>query len=331
MKKSFNLLIVVILLATIFASCKKQPVEGLFLDKTNLALVVGEKVALKVTFIPKNATNKAVSWSSSNNSVATVNNGVITAVSVGNAKITVTSEESYYTAICLVAVVQPIEPEMIFVEGGTFLMGCFDDECHHDGREEPAHLITLNNFKIGKYEVTQKEWKSIMNDNPSINSHNENFPVEMVSWNDVEQYIRKLNEFTGKNYRLPTEAEWEYAARGGNKSKGYKYSGSNDIDEVAWNGKQGEGSLSYLVGGKAPNELGIYDMSGNVLEWCKDWFGFYTDILQINPLGPSTGTNRIARGGSYYGDIVRCRVTYRFYLPPDAQHRNVGFRLVLPE
>ena len=218
------------------------------------------------------------------------------------------------------------EPEMVFVQGGTFAMGCTPDqggECYDD--ERPAYKVTLSSYYIGKSEVTQAQWEAVMGDNPShFKGHN--LPVESVSWNDIQEFIRKLNAQTGKQYRLPTEAEWEYAARGGNKSQGYKYSGNSNLNNVAWY-KDNSGSTTHPVGIKSSNELGIYDMSGNVCEWCSDWYGaVYNHHTPTNPQGPSTGTGRVLRGGSWF-DIARCRSAYRYYNAPDNRISNNGFRL----
>ena len=225
----------------------------------------------------------------------------------------------------------PAEPEMIKVTGGTFTMGCTDDDCFDDGREEPAHKVKLTSYKIAKYPITQKQWEAIMgNYLGSVSSCvGDDFPVCVVGWQDVQIFIEKLNELTGKNYRLPTEAEWEFAARGGNKSKGYKYSGSNDINTVAWYIGNSE-DRGHPVGTKMPNELGVYDMSGSVWEWCSDWYGAYTDASQTNPTGPETGTYRVLRGGSFSSYAQLCRVSIRSGLEPYISTGFIGFRLVLP-
>ena len=220
--------------------------------------------------------------------------------------------------------------EMVYVEGGTFTMGATaeqGDDAYDD--EKPAHKVTLSNYAICKFEVTQALWTAVMGNNPSC-FKGDNRPVEQVSWIDCQAFVKKLNGLTGKNFRLPTEAEWEYAARGGKKSKGYKYSGSNDIDEVAWNCGN-SGNQTHPVGTKKPNELGIYDMSGNVLEWCNDWYGDYTSTPANNPIGPSSGCFRVYRGGSWRLDAWRCRVSGRNWDGPDDWYFNLGFRLVLPQ
>ncbi len=225
-----------------------------------------------------------------------------------------------------------VDIEMVPVEGGTFTMGCTNeqgDDCWDD--EKPAHSVTLSGFYMGKYEVTQAQWKAVMGSNPS-RFKGDNLPVEQVSWYDCQDFIRKLNQLTGEKFRLPTEAEWEYAARGGNKSRGYKYAGGNNIDEVAWyDGNSGE--RTHPVGKKRPNELGLYDMSGNVWEWCSDWYDedYYGNSPQNNPQGPASGSSRVFRGGSWDYLAILCRSAFRYYLTPGYRNDLMGFRLVSPK
>jgi formylglycine-generating enzyme required for sulfatase activity len=225
------------------------------------------------------------------------------------------------------------EPEMVYVEPGTFTMGCTDDDCIID-RELPAHQVTLTKgYYIGKYQVTQAQWKAVMGNNPS-DAQGDDLPVEMVSWYDVQTFIAKLNKLTGKKYRLPTEAEWEYAGRGGLQSDHYKYSGSNNINDVAWYGAYSggnSGDATHAVGLKHPNELGIYDMSGNVYEWCSDWYGVYSDEAQTDPQGPTVGSNHVIRGGSFVYSAQCCRVAYRSQCPNFNAYYNLGFRVARSE
>ncbi|MEK7264126.1 MAG: formylglycine-generating enzyme family protein [Bacteroidota bacterium] len=239
--------------------------------------------------------------------------------------------------------------EMIFVEGGTYEMGSNESD-----NEKPVHRVTVSDFYIGKYEVTIGEfkkfidatnyqtdadkkgssyiwtgskweerngvnWRDDVNGNTQTAMHH---PVIHVSWNDAAAYCKWAGG------RLPTEAEWEYAARGGNKTRGYTYSGSDDIDNVAWYAGN-SGSKTHTVGTKQPNELGIYDMTGNVWEWCSDWYGenYYSSSPQNNPQGPSSGSFRVFRGGSFYADDYYCRVADRGYITPVPRYYNFGFRL----
>ena len=222
-----------------------------------------------------------------------------------------------------------VQFEMVYVEGGTFMMGATSEQGRDGGyKERPVHKVTLSGFHIGKYEVTQGLWKEVMGSNPSGNKAGDSYPVEWVSWVDCQKFIEKLNARTGLNFRLPTEAEWEYAARGGNKSMGYKYSGSNSIGDVAWY-DDNSGYKTHPVGEKKPNELGLYDMSGNVWEWCQDWYGDYTVEAQTNPTGPQSGRIRMLRGGSYWSNAWRCRVSYRNYSGPGSRIDIRGLRLAL--
>ncbi len=226
---------------------------------------------------------------------------------------------------------------MIAVEGGTFTMGATPEQGgdSSDG-EYPAHQVTLRSFSIGQTEVTQALWQAVMGSNPSGFRGDLQRPVEMVNWDDCQRFISTLNELTGQHFRLPTEAEWEYAARGGNLSQGYKYSGSNDIGDVAWyfDNSFAMGSCSPCFGPnpvamKVPNELGLYDMCGNVMEWCQDWYSPYNSDAQTDPAGPASGTFRVFRGGSWYFDKIFCRVPERGCYTPSDTEDDIGMRLAL--
>ena len=218
--------------------------------------------------------------------------------------------------------------DMVYVEGGRFDMGATSEQgSDADSDEKPVHSVTLSDYYIGKCEVTQELWEAVMGSNPSHFKGAQN-PVERVHWYDCQEFVIRLNSLTGRTFRLPTEAEWEYAARGGNKSRHYKYSGSDNIDEVAWYDGN-SGSSTHAVGTKSPNELGIYDMSGNVLEWCSDWYGSYSAGAQTNPQGPSSGSFRVLRGGSWYNSARRCRVSNRGFNDPGFSDIGYGLRLVL--
>ena len=255
-------------------------------------------------------------------------------VTVGKAATVAVTACSNDTTQRIVPLSHSAEPEMVFVEGGIFTMGCSNgSECYPE--ELPQRQVTLNGFKMAKYLVTQKQWVSIMDTNPSYHK-GDDLPVEQVSWLDVQVFIAKLNEITGKNYRLATEAEWEYAARGGKNSKGYKYSGSDNLDEIAWYILNSE-NKTHPVGTKKPNELGIYDMTGNLWEWCNDWYGAYTNELPneipymlTDPQGATMGSSRVIRGGRWECPARFCRVSYRRSANPEIPSNKVGFRIVLP-
>jgi formylglycine-generating enzyme required for sulfatase activity len=230
------------------------------------------------------------------------------------------------------SVLDQLKANMVYVSGGSFTMGCTSEQHGCSADERPSHQVTLNSFYIGKYEVTQEEWQEVMGSNPSNFSGCPKCPVESVSWNDCQLFLEKLNEITGKNFRLPTEAEWEFAARGGNEIKGgYEYAGSNILTEVGWF-RDNNGSKTHPVGRKLPNELGLYDMSGNVWEWCNDWYSedYYANSPSKNPAGPTTGPNRVRRGGGWDSTPAYCRVAFRGWFAPVARTDNLGFRLVLP-
>ena len=220
--------------------------------------------------------------------------------------------------------------EMVKVEKGTFLMGAKDgDEMAFDS-ERPVHQVTLtDDYYIGKYEVTQSLWEIVMGKNPSRLKRT-NFPVNNVSWDDCQKFIKKINKMTGKEFRLPTEAEWEFAARGGIKSKGYQYSGGNDISDVGWN-SHNSGLYAHGVGTRRPNELGIYDMSGNVFEYCQDWKRNYSASPEINPVGLEKGKLKVVRGGSWGVDGFSCRPSCRYFYCPSVHTIDLGLRLALSE
>lgn len=213
-------------------------------------------------------------------------------------------------------------PEMVYVTGGTFNMGSEDGEAD----EKPIHQVTVSSFYMGKYEITQAQWQLVMGNNPSKFNDCSNCPVENVSWDDVQQFLVKLNAKTGKNYRLPTEAEWEYAARGGQK---FSYAGSNNIGEVAWY-KEGK---THPVGQMFANGYGLYDMTGNVWEWCNDWFSasYYSNSPSNNPKGSSSGSTRVLRGGSWYSAVAYCRVAFRSGGVPGKSTTDLGFRILVSE
>ena len=334
MKKIVYLLTITALLSAVFISCKeKTDITGLKISKSTLSMIPNRTANLDASLLPYHATNK-LEWTTSNENVVSItsveNKGKdvavskceITAKGVGTAIITVSTKDGKNKAICTVDVINP-EPELIKVEGGTFTMGDEDDVW-----AMPSHEVTISSFYVAKYPVTQQQWEALMGSNPSYTQGGKH-PVERVSWEDATAFIKKLNAYTGKKYRLLTEAEWEYAARGGNQSQNYKYSGSDDVNAVAWYAENSDGK-SQPVGTKAPNELGIYDMSGNVWEWCSDWADYYTSESQIDPPGPPTGTWHIIRGGGATSYAQLLRVFTRSYSMPSYTSPYIGFRLAHP-
>lgn len=215
------------------------------------------------------------------------------------------------------------------VEGGTFLMGAPDTDGEAYKDELPAHSVTLGNYYICETEVTQALWQQIMGENPSSFKGNPLYPVESVSWDECQEFIKKLNEKTKKKFRLPTEAEWEYAARGGKKSSGYKYAGSNDIAEVAWFLENAE-NQPHIVGTRVKkNELGLFDMSGNVGEWTADRYDSYGIENQENLTNPTENDNCVWRGGTFNSAARLCRVTCRDYYSSFGRMENLGLRMAL--
>ena len=240
--------------------------------------------------------------------------------------------------------VKGVSFNMVRVDGGTFQMGATSEQKDPYDDEKPVHQVTLSGYYIGETEVTQGLWEAVMGSNPS-KFKERNLPVECVSWDDCQAFIQKLNQLTGRRFRLPTEAEWEYAARGGNRSRSYQYSGSNNLKDVAWcwensgdaplSGEwnyakmEGNNCRTHDVKTKQSNELGLYDMSGNVWEWCQDWYGDYSSSAQTNPQGPSSGSDRVYRGGGWDGNARRCRVSNRGDSTPDNWYIILGLRLAL--
>ncbi len=347
MNNNIKVLGILVMSMLFVASCKKDVVESVTINKTTLKLEVGKTATLTATVSPADAVDKTVSWTSSDAGVASVDaNGKVTAQKEGKATITVTTTDGNKTATCEVTVTaEDEEMEMVFVKGGTFTMGSPDSE--GEDNEHPQHQVTLSDFKISKYEVTNAQYAKFLNakgmhedggniwleiNMPAcqielvggeykVKSGKENYPVICVTWYGATAYAE------WKGGRLPTEAEWEYAARGGNQSKGYTYSGSNNADDVAWYYKNSNGYI-HSVGTKQANELGIYDMSGNVREWCSDRACNYTADAQTNPTGATSGSYRMFRGGSCYNGAYCCRVAYRLNYHPTLSLDDMGFRIV---
>lgn len=226
---------------------------------------------------------------------------------------------------------------MVPVKAGTFTMGATAEQQDPYDNEKPTHQVTLtNDYYMGETEVTQALWHAVTGYSPTVSGSSwssdygkgDNYPAYYISYEDVLSFLTKLNNLTGETFRMPTEAEWEYAARGGNKSKGYQYSGSNTLTEVAWY-TGNSSNQTHTVKTKLANELGLYDMSGNVSEWCSDWFGSYSSSSQTDPVGASSGSNRVRRGGSWYNSSRYCRVACRDDSTPSSRFSNIGFRLAL--
>jgi len=217
---------------------------------------------------------------------------------------------------------------LVYIQGSNFQMG----DRKGESIESRVHSVSIKSFYIGKFEVTQKQWKQITGSNPSSFPQCEECPVERISYDDAKMFLNLLSEKTGKKYRLPTEAEWEFAARGGVKSMGYIFAGGDKIDKIAWNDNNAK-KTTHSVGTKQPNELGLYDMSGNVFEWCTDWFAekYYKTSPVDNPSGPSSGDTRVIRGGSWKYKPGDLKATHRKFIRPGSRYNDVGFRVVREE
>lgn len=259
---------------------------------------------------------------------------LITAVALPEIRGIAAEELSFLVEVddgALLVYVDSFAFRMMPVEGGSFTMGCTHPkgEKHTYADELPTHKVTVNDFYIGQFEVTQGLWLAVMGENPSKWVGNDSLPVEQVSWNDVQIFIARLSQITGYRFRLPTEAEWEYAARGGKRSHGTPYPGTrSQAWETCWFVMNSKGH-SHPVGQLKPNELGLYDMGGNVMEWCSDWMTAYTSQPQNCPQGPRTGENRILRGGCFNSISASCTVFERSWYLPDYGYSFHGFRLVL--
>ncbi len=223
--------------------------------------------------------------------------------------------------------------KMVYVEGGTFNMGGSDDESNSD--EKPVHKVTLRSFYMGQYEVTVAQYRSYCRETgvsmPAAPSWGwrDNDPIVNVNWNEAKDFADWLSEKTDRTYRLPTEAQWEYAARGGRRSQGKTYAGSNSLELVGWF-EGNSGNQTHPVGQKKPNELGIYDLSGNAWEWCRDWYDpdYYSKSPATNPVNQTALTDRVLRGGSWYFASRPCRSANRSDNTPKARSGLIGFRLV---
>ena len=225
---------------------------------------------------------------------------------------------------CILSLIE----NMVKVEGGSFMMGATKEQGEDAfGDESPAHKVTLSTYYIGRFPVKQEEWQAVMGNNPS-QFEGADKPVDSVNWHECQTFIKKLNEMTGLSFRLPTEAEWEYAARGGKRSKRYKFSGGNILEQVGWF-DENSNEMSHPVGQKSPNELGIYDMSGNIWEWVQDWKGEFTMDEQENPQGPENGIERVCRGGGWNRERDRARVSYRGDDDPNLKYCSLGLRIAI--
>ena len=234
------------------------------------------------------------------------------------------------STVSLSAELNKLINNMVYVSGGTFTMGATSEqESDDDPDEKPTHSVTLSSYYICRYEVTQALWRAVMGSNPS-EFKGDNLPVECVNWFDCQTFINRLNSYTGRNFRLPTEAEWEFAARGGNYSRHHKYSGSNHIGYVAWY-YENSSNRTHPIGTKKANELGLYDMSGNVWEWCSDWYGSYSSYSKSNPTGATSGYGRVLRGGGWFYGARYCLSSCRSGYSPDSRYDYLGLRLVLSQ
>lgn len=318
---------------------REVPIESLSLVKDYVVLEVGDHSELTVVLNPVVTGGVTLSWESTDETVATVANGEVTAVAPGVCDVIVRCQGK--EAACEIAVLRTLSVNgasfsMMPVRGGTFIMGAPMTQTGSNVNEKPQHPVTLSDYMIGVTEVTQELWQAVMGYTPGRFKGHPKRPVENVSWTDCEAFIKTLNELTGLNFRLPTEAQWEYAAKGGDRSKGYVFAGSDSIMPVAWyytnSSAVGEDHPDYGthdVATKRPNELRIYDMSGNVNEWCADWYAPYTADAQTNPTGPTSGNYKVFRGGCWNDYAKVCRVCFRYPQSVTFKNDKQGLRLAL--
>ncbi len=318
--------------------------KKLFLFFTLLSISIGANAATGYSVGDVNADGAVTAadvtalyaWLLDNDNSALINGDVNGDGNISSADITAvynillnggTPEETNVTTYTI----NGVEFKMVDVDGGTFTMGASDLDSDAESWERPAHEVTVRDFSIGQTEVTQELWNAVMgsDNNPSHFTSDPKLPVEYVTWEECQLFLSQLGSLMGKRFRLPTEAEWEFAARGGNKGHYYLYSGSDNIDAVGWYKENGN-KQTHVVGQLQPNELGLYDMTGNVWEWCSDVYALYTSEAQNNPQEPESGTVRMLRGGSYDRTIAKhCRNTYRGYEQQTTHRYDLGFRIVL--
>lgn len=315
------------------------PLESITLNRDYLTMDVNEVITLGVELTPSSIDGVPLVWKSTNESVASVNDGKITAKAPGLCEIIVSYRDK--EASCQIAVLKKVDVNgvsfsMMPVKGGVFMMGSTMTQIGSNVNEKPQHEVTLSDYMIGVTEVTQELWQAVMGYTPGHFKGHPKRPVENVTWTDCETFINALNERTGLNFHLPTEAQWEYAARGGSRSEGYKFAGSDSIKQVAWyvNNSANLGSDSpdygtHDVATKSPNELNIFDMCGNVNEWCYDWYSTYTSDPLTDPVGPATGGFKVFRGGSWADKAANCRNTFRYPQAVSYRSDRIGLRLAL--
>lgn len=325
------------------ASCHVEviPVElkSITLENDYLMMRVDESRTMHVTLTPSNVDTQDLVWLSSDSNVAKIHEGVVTAVGPGVCEVMVQCQGKQATckiAVLKTVIVNGVSFDMMPVEGGTFMMGAASGEFEAMSYESPQHKVTLSDYFIGLTEVTQEMWHSVMNYTPGHFKRNPKHPVENVSWEDCQEFIKKLNEMTGLRFHLPTEAQWEFAARGGNQSLGFKFAGGENINELGWyyinSGKLGEDDPNYGTHDVAlmkPNELNLYDMTGNVREWCNDYYSPYSAADQVDPQGPAIGSMVVYRGGSWNDYASCCRVAFRYPEYLATKNDKTGLRLAL--